>query len=104
MIVLTQPKIEIAVRIESIDRLSEKAFQTTQKFVHFRQFLAGVSKEVLYIESWVPLPHEHGKRCAISPAGYPEHMSFNYTHSAVSSCQLLAAKTYSVAATCPNLP
>ena len=76
MLILRQPKVEIAVRIEALDRLAEKALKAAEKFVNLGKLLAGIGEKIFDVQVRTMLPHVHGERSTIAPTRKAEDMAF----------------------------
>ena len=60
VVVLLEPKVEVSIRIQPQDGLSQKPFELDQELVNLGQFLTSIGKEVVDIELRVVLAHVYG--------------------------------------------
>jgi hypothetical protein len=71
VLVLRQPEIEIAVRIEALNWLTQKALKAAKKLIDLGQLFSGVSEKVLDPQFRMMLAHEHRQGGAVSSSRKP---------------------------------
>jgi hypothetical protein len=69
MPILSQPEIEIPIRVKTQDRLSEKPLKFTEKLVDLRELFTCICEEILNVNFRVAKSHKARQRRAILATG-----------------------------------